>query len=121
MTTKQVFEYVAPSVPSADALASDDPLHGELLTLNMGPQHPATHGVLRLVVTLDGERMPFDAMLLRLRVRARAFDDATLRRFVVRIEAPRHVPEATRAAAQRALDPPARELDVMDLAQGEHF
>ncbi len=57
MTTKQVFEYVAPSVPSADALASDDPLHGELLTLNMGPQHPATHGVLRLVVTLDGERM----------------------------------------------------------------
>jgi NADH-quinone oxidoreductase subunit D len=27
----------------------------ELLTLNMGPHHPATHGVLRLMVTLDGE------------------------------------------------------------------
>jgi NADH-quinone oxidoreductase subunit D len=27
----------------------------ELLTLNMGPHHPATHGVLRLLVTLDGE------------------------------------------------------------------
>jgi NADH-quinone oxidoreductase subunit D len=27
----------------------------ELLTLNMGPHHPATHGVLRLVVTLEGE------------------------------------------------------------------
>ena len=29
--------------------------HTELLTLNMGPHHPSTHGVLRLLVTLDGE------------------------------------------------------------------
>lgn len=27
----------------------------ETMTLNMGPQHPSTHGVLRLVVELDGE------------------------------------------------------------------
>ena len=27
------------------------------LVVNMGPQHPATHGVLRLVLTLDGERV----------------------------------------------------------------
>ena len=27
----------------------------ELLTVNFGPQHPSTHGVLRLVVDLDGE------------------------------------------------------------------
>ena len=29
----------------------------EDMTLNIGPQHPATHGVLRLRVTLDGERI----------------------------------------------------------------
>jgi NADH-quinone oxidoreductase subunit D len=29
--------------------------HAELLTLNFGPHHPATHGVLRLLVTLQGE------------------------------------------------------------------
>lgn len=34
---------------------SADPAHGDLMTLNYGPQHPATHGVLRLLVTLDGE------------------------------------------------------------------
>jgi NADH-quinone oxidoreductase subunit D len=28
---------------------------GEKLTINMGPSHPATHGVLRLVLELDGE------------------------------------------------------------------
>jgi NADH-quinone oxidoreductase subunit D len=27
------------------------------MTLNMGPQHPSTHGVLRIVLTLDGERV----------------------------------------------------------------
>jgi NADH-quinone oxidoreductase subunit D len=30
-------------------------LDQELLTLNFGPHHPATHGVLRLLVTLEGE------------------------------------------------------------------
>jgi NADH-quinone oxidoreductase subunit D len=29
--------------------------HQELLTINMGPHHPATHGVLRLLVSLEGE------------------------------------------------------------------
>ena len=29
----------------------------ETMTVNMGPQHPATHGVLRLVVELDGEQI----------------------------------------------------------------
>ena len=29
----------------------------ELLTVNMGPHHPATHGVLRLLVSLEGEHV----------------------------------------------------------------
>src|SRR5512143_1665607 len=28
---------------------------GDTVLLNMGPQHPSTHGVLRLIVELDGE------------------------------------------------------------------
>ena len=28
---------------------------GDVLTLNMGPQHPSTHGVLRLILDVDGE------------------------------------------------------------------
>jgi len=30
-------------------------LRTEVMTVNMGPQHPSTHGVLRLVLELDGE------------------------------------------------------------------
>ena len=29
----------------------------EGMTLNMGPQHPATHGTLRIIVKLDGEQV----------------------------------------------------------------
>ncbi len=32
-----------------------DDMLGEKMTLNMGPSHPATHGVLRLILELDGE------------------------------------------------------------------
>ncbi len=36
------------------SLIFEDPLENDLV-LNMGPQHPATHGVLRVVLRLDGE------------------------------------------------------------------
>jgi NADH-quinone oxidoreductase subunit D len=32
-----------------------DPQGDERIVVNMGPQHPSTHGVLRLILTLDGE------------------------------------------------------------------
>lgn len=34
----------------------DDALENQLV-LNMGPQHPATHGVLRILLSLDGEKV----------------------------------------------------------------
>src|SRR5256712_5387502 len=43
-------------VAAADAkLREADHDIGEKMILNMGPSHPATHGVLRLVLELDGE------------------------------------------------------------------
>lgn len=36
------------------SIAFDDALHNDMI-LNMGPQHPATHGVLRVLLRLDGE------------------------------------------------------------------
>jgi hypothetical protein len=37
--------------------ATEPTLSTEEMTLNMGPQHPSTHGVLRFVIRADGEVM----------------------------------------------------------------
>jgi len=38
-------------------LVSERAIQGETVLLNMGPQHPSTHGVLRLLLELDGEQV----------------------------------------------------------------
>jgi NADH-quinone oxidoreductase subunit D len=38
-------------------LVSERAIEGDTMLLNMGPQHPSTHGVLRLLLELDGERI----------------------------------------------------------------
>jgi NADH-quinone oxidoreductase subunit D len=68
-TTEIEFKDAAGRVPSADDVSMGQALSrapkggpdeerevvGEKMILNMGPSHPATHGVLRIVLELDGE------------------------------------------------------------------
>lgn len=46
-----------PGTRTLDVGIGDDTLASADMVLNIGPQHPATHGVLRLRVVLDGERV----------------------------------------------------------------
>jgi len=43
------------SPPGPNVRAVHDEFHGDLLEVSMGPHHPSTHGVFRMIVTLDGE------------------------------------------------------------------
>ena len=36
-------------------IATDEAMHTDQIVVNLGPQHPSTHGVFRMVATLDGE------------------------------------------------------------------
>jgi len=58
----EVKDNAARSAEAAQALAVPPPrtdelpdIQGERMVINMGPSHPATHGVLRIVLELDGE------------------------------------------------------------------
>src|ERR1700674_1077485 len=38
-----------------DSRIGEDGQRKDTMTINMGPQHPSTHGVLRLILTIEGE------------------------------------------------------------------
>lgn len=42
---------------NAEVLSGNGTTDDGYMVINVGPQHPATHGVLHLVITLDGERI----------------------------------------------------------------
>jgi NADH-quinone oxidoreductase subunit D len=54
VTEQQRLAYIASQ--AADARVNVE-LQTEEMTLNLGPQHPATHGTLRIVARLDGEQV----------------------------------------------------------------
>src|SRR3954467_9016680 len=54
MTEREQLRYIA--AQAADARVNIE-LETEGMTLNIGPQHPATHGTLRIIVRLDGEQV----------------------------------------------------------------
>jgi NADH-quinone oxidoreductase subunit D len=39
------------------SLFSDETIDGEIATLNLGPTHPATHGIFQNILTVDGEKI----------------------------------------------------------------
>src|SRR5580704_15267893 len=55
MATTEEIEVGDAAARAADAAGEMQDIHGEKMILNMGPSHPATHGVLRIVLELDGE------------------------------------------------------------------
>jgi len=55
MATTQDIEFKDPVVRATEAAGELRDMQGDKMVLNLGPSHPATHGVLRIVLELDGE------------------------------------------------------------------
>jgi len=55
MTQAQDIEIRDAAARTAAAVEELQDVQGEKMVLNLGPSHPATHGVLRIVLELDGE------------------------------------------------------------------
>ena len=55
MSATQDIEFRDTAANAASAMDELSDVQGEKMVLNMGPSHPATHGVLRLKLEMDGE------------------------------------------------------------------
>jgi NADH:ubiquinone oxidoreductase subunit D/NADH:ubiquinone oxidoreductase subunit C len=54
-TTESELAEHSPGEAFLERLNAHDTLHTEKLVLNMGPQHPSTHGVLHILLAMQGE------------------------------------------------------------------
>ena len=89
-----------------------DPFHGDLLEVSMGPHHPSTHGVFRMMVTLDGERVTITPPALTRRAcepslmqQEQDFTAALSRAFTYRLDVNRLELRSADGALQASFEP----------------
>ena len=56
-TPATIYDAVPPYPPRTEREAEFYHLRDGEMLINLGPQHPSTHGVLRVVLKIDGERI----------------------------------------------------------------
>ncbi len=56
-TPATIYDAIPPAPPRTEREAEFYTLRGGEMLVNIGPQHPSTHGVLRVVIKIDGEKI----------------------------------------------------------------